>query len=133
MRKKQKLAWLLLSVCMLMLAVAVFPHHHHRDFSLCVSCEQTSCEDCDCPGCTHESENKDCGVSCLTSFKCRVPSQLDGIQPCYSFVVVLSGITELLRIRLFDEVKTELYICRIDSLYMADYQGIYALRAPPSI
>ena len=50
MKRKRRLAWVLLTVCMVMLVASVFPHHHHADLTLCLHADMDACA----PGCPDE-------------------------------------------------------------------------------
>ena len=61
----------LLVASILMLAVAVFPHHHHAE-RLCLKSDWCTCtSDASCEGhCTHSpnTDNHECTISCATHF-----------------------------------------------------------------
>lgn len=134
MKKNRRLAWILFSVCLVMLVAAVFPHHHHNDMTLCM---QYDLQQCDAGCCAHtqhshsHSGGQDCGSGCITSFFCDAPHPVQTIQPVYFSLIDLFSITDACRLLLFERQMAEYPVCYVESLHASDYHRVYGLRAPP--
>ena len=89
MKKKRYFAWILFSVCLVMLVAAVFPHHHHDDLTLCMHYDLQTCCDAECPDSPHHHGGRDCGNACVTSFCCDAPHPSHLISPLFYFIVDL--------------------------------------------
>lgn len=87
--------YFLLLVCLLMLAVAVFPHHHHAD-GICLHTEcAANDEPSDLPA---DGETEGCDACCVTHIRCshRLPEMAD-LQPDYTFYTCIYPLFTLLK------------------------------------
>ena len=132
MRRKRSLAWVLLSVCLIMLFASVFPHQHHGDGMLCTQYDILPCA-VDCQDAAHHhAGGQDCGNSCVTSFCCDAPHHSDFILPIFLFVIgwfTLAGVSRLLYLE--KQVDDSVSSCYVERLHSYDGHDVSGLRAPP--
>ncbi len=138
MKRKRNIAYVLMAVCLVMLTVAVFPHHHHFNF-ICLQHDVTACEQT-CTGCCgeeccetthHHSLPDKCGNGCITKFHCSVPSTGTEILPSFPFITLLYSIADILKLGMPDDSVNELIFTYIESLHGLAVQRAEGLRAPP--
>lgn len=131
-------AYILLLVCMLMQAVAVFPHHHHAGI-FCLHNDLMTCTTIDCceqeSSCSHHAEQHKCSTSCITHIQCRSQHiQSDDVLPNHSLSFSIYSIVTLLSVLIFgvNEVQTKEseYIERLHTESVLCGKG---LRAPPAL
>ncbi len=131
MRKKRNFAWVLLSVCIVMLVASVFPHHHHGDWTLCTKYDMPSCT-LDCQDVAHHhARGQECGNSCVTSFCCDAPQHFNFIRPISLFVIDWFTVDEICRLLFFEKQVEDYAFCYVEYFHSYDGQDINGLRAPP--
>ncbi|MGN0057564.1 MAG: DUF6769 family protein [Phocaeicola plebeius] len=126
--------YLLTLLCLLMQAVAVFPHHHH-DHVLCLHNDWAHCE-----GCAHEhhhdgmpQEQHECEDGCVTHLQCHTRQvQAVDTMPDGAFHTLLSLFTTWLKYTFVssEEEQNEktAYHERLHAVHILCGK---ALRAPP--
>ena len=127
--------YIILMVCLLMQAVAVFPHHHHAH-SFCLHDDWEQCE-----GCEHDHHNPDaageqhkCEDGCVTHILCRTQEVLEAEVVPDSFITFLTAFADTFRLTGPDDRQlgqpTAVYIEHLHAVPIRSGKG---LRAPPQI
>ncbi|WP_157948286.1 DUF6769 family protein [Bacteroides sp. Marseille-P3684] len=133
MKKKRYFAWILFSVCLVMLVAAVFPHHHHDDLTLCMHYDLQTCCDAECPDSPHHHGGRDCGNACVTSFCCDAPHPSHLISPLFYFIVDLGIRADAYRLSLSERVVDGDTCAYVERLHPLDVQAVGGWRAPPCV
>lgn len=126
----------LLVASILMLAVAVFPHHHHAE-RLCLKSDWCTCTpDASCEGhCTHSpnTDNHECTISCATHFAFghQQLSRSD-VSPDFTFSFLIYPMLSLLEYFQTGVIRIgnsdSIYI---EKLHSRQWMAAWGLRAPP--
>ena len=126
----------LLVASILMLAVAVFPHHHHAE-RLCLKSDWCTCtSDASCEGhCTHSpnTDNHECTISCATHFAFghQQLSRSD-VSPDFTFSFLIYPMLSLLEYFQTGVIRIgnsdSIYI---EKLHSRQWMAAWGLRAPP--
>lgn len=120
-------------VCLLMQAVAVFPHHHHAHL-FCLHDDWEQCE-----GCSHGHHEEEpalpheCDGGCVTHIQCRSQQiQAPAVTPDYTFFTFLYTFTTRFKLPDTDiqhlRKAATVFIERLHSVPIRNSRG---LRAPP--
>ena len=133
MKRKRRLAWVLLTVCMVMLVASVFPHHHHADLTLCLHADMDTCAP-GCPDVPHSHPcGTDCGNACVTFFRCSVPQHTPSVRPVVSHLFHLFLMPPARRLQPV-EVQTLCRVsCYVERLHPVEGRHVHGLRAPPRV
>lgn len=127
--KKRFVLTTMFLVNIIMLAVTVFPHHHHSEGVICT--KQDLPDEEQCPIHHHPEDDSCCSFDCMTRFHSPTPPSHTNSKPDYVFVTTLftDFIIEHLLQPLEKRMKDD-YVFR-DSLHGADFSCVTGLRAPP--
>ena len=138
-KRKNILAYFLLAVSILVLAVTVFPHHHHGMHF----CPITFCEQCDSWSCSCEHESAEdfahhhpgdqsCKISCVTQFYYLTPVNLNQYTDAdYTFFMLIYPLFRQLEILYQAEDSDESDIYYLEKLHARLFHASVGLRAPP--
>lgn len=138
MKQRKYIAWILVVVCMVMLAASVLPHHHHQDF-LCMHSKSAACE---CNSgyvahqldghCTHHGHQA-CDAGCITNFQSVAPDEASGdVAPDYSFCSLVYTLADIFSIPLPFDTRVTYSIPSSVILHPTCVPHVMGLRAPPS-
>ncbi len=134
MKRSKLKAWLLMSICVVMIIASVFPHHHHIKTSFCT---QSDIELYTCPcGHTHSSQgtSQTCPNGCTMQFRCYIPQNKgQSVQPVYTFLPDLFDIPTNLSPTLPTPKKANFPLGYIEKLHSRHVSKGCALRAPPRV
>lgn len=128
--------YILLTVCIIMQAVSVFPHHHHGN-RFCFNMEKalstiTYC--CSNPSHSHQhaEDTHTCDAACITHIQCHPQDQISAtVSPDYSFCSILYSFVQITGLLWPDTPSALLSTCYIEKLHGSPYTQIHGLRAPP--
>ena len=128
----------LLVASILMLAVAVFPHHHHAE-RLCLKADWCTCTSADasCEGhCTHSTDtgNHGCTISCATHFAFghQQLSRSD-VSPDFTFSFLIYPMLSLLEhLQAGSDRSDDSDSVYIEKLHSRQWMAAWGLRAPPA-
>ena len=133
-RRRRYMAYFLVAVSILVLIVAVFPHHHHGQ-KLCLTekCEMCMEEGCSCPQHHHEQEGDEhsCTSTCVTQLYYLSPDvHHEDISSSVFFIQLLPLLSNwVLSLPLNDSPEIETYY--LEKLHAQHLNASIGLRAPP--
>lgn len=135
-RRRKYMAYFLVAVSILVLMVAVFPHHHHGQM-LCLTehCEMCMDEIGTCSHhCHHDREcEHSCTSTCLTQLHYLNPDfHHENPSDQVSFILLLPLLSELvLHLPVNDSPEIETYY--LEKLHAQHLNASIGLRAPPAM
>lgn len=140
MRNKRKniIAYFLLTVSLLVLMVTVFPHHHHGSH-ICpiVLCEK--CHTWDCSGThnasqdsNHDDGNQSCKITCVTQLHYLTPTDSHhNTEADYTFFTLIYPLFHQFELLFQTEDSPEPDIYYHEKLHARFFNESVGLRAPP--
>ena len=137
MRKRNRIAYTLLSICLLMQIAMAFPHHHHSE-TYCFHADVLPCSAEDaCTDGMHHANDEDkhgCGTACVSQMMCGAPSHsVQDCTPDYSFYSILYSLSsDIFRI-LPCEAERVSEVVYIEILHARSFVRSSGRRAPPVV
>lgn len=136
-RMKRKLnTYLLLTVCLLMLVVEAFPHHHHNG-ALCLNTDIEMCGSASPAdkGGKHQSGDEDrhtCDTTCITHFSFQSSSHHVDCTPDYAFCTLLYTLADIINQESDLSGVTKKHLYYIERLHARHFSAVRNFRAPPA-
>lgn len=132
MKQKVNIAWLLMTVCMIMLTASVLPHHHHENL-LCLQHDVTE-QSCKSDATQEPQNGSSCKDCCVTKFHCSRPDTGDSMEPQYSLTSILFTLTDIYLLPLrSNEGSVDSPTYYFEHLHTQQVVKATGLRAPPAI
>ena len=138
-RGKNYIAYFLLAVSVMILAVTFFPHHHHGQHF----CPITLCEKCHTWGCScehngdaqsgeHSNANRPCDTDCVTRFRYLTPGDShDMTEADYTFFTLIYPLWTQIGTLFQAEESSEPDLYYLEKLHARLFNSSVGLRAPP--
>ena len=136
-RMKRKLnTYLLLTVCLLMLVVEAFPHHHHNG-ALCLNTDIEMCGSASPAdkGGKHQPGDEDrhtCDTTCITHFSFQSSSHHVDCTPDYAFCTLLYTLANIINQESYLSGVTKKHLYYIERLHARHFSAVRNFRAPPA-